>query len=643
MSEDSIFNVVIGTAGHIDHGKSSIVRRLTGVDPDRLPEERNRGLTIDLGFAPMTLPNGERVGIIDVPGHERFIKNMVAGASGIDLVVLVVAADDSVMPQTREHLDIMTLLGLQRGCIVVNKIDLVEEDLVDLVEEEVRELTAGTFLDGAPVYRVSAETGAGIEEFRTELFQRIEELPGRGVEGVFRMPIQRVFSAKGHGTVVTGVPVTGQVQMGDRLEILPLGQEGRVRSLQAYKVPVDRARAGHSTAINIGDIDYRDAHRGMVAATPGYFRATDMLEVKMQVLPTLRQPLRHQMAVRFHTGTVEVVGKLYLLDKKHADPGEETFAQFRLAEPIVVAPGDRYVFRQESPMMTLGGGEVLDRSAWRLKTGKQHVLESLERKEAALGSPQEYVLSILEEAPFELVERKEIAHRAGMPLDDTVGLLKSLEEDGQLLPIPGGAWLTRHGIERGGKRVQSALDACYKADPYRVRVPKLEINQHSRLPVQFLDRLLQRMAESGEVELQAGGTVSQGGRELSLGADEEKAYEIVQAAYLGEKFSPPRLEDLADQRGESLQLLERMHNLLVDQEEIVRVTPEVTLHKEAVDEGITRLRRLFADEGPFSAARAKDVLETSRKFAIPFLEYLDRLKVTRRVGNTREVVAEQGE
>lgn len=639
MSEDQIYKVVIGTAGHIDHGKSSIVRRLTGIDPDRLPEERNRGLTIDLGFAPMKLPSGETVGIIDVPGHERFIKNMVAGASGIDLVVLVVAADDSVMPQTREHLDIMTLLGIQRGIVVINKIDLVEEDMIELVEEEIRELVEGTFLEEAPIFPISAETGAGFDEFQAYLLSAIDEVPKRASDGVFRLPVQRVFSAKGFGTVVTGVPVSGEVKIGDRLELLPLEQEGRVRGLQAYKITVDRAQAGHSAAINLSDVDYREVTRGMVAATPGYFRATTMVEVRLRVLPGQRPPVRHQMRVRFHSGTAETVGSVYLLNSKVAHPGEETFAQFRLEEPIVVAPGDRYVFRQESPMLTLGGGEILDRSSWRLKLGKDYVLENLERKEAALGSREEFVLSVLEESPFQVTGLEDVARHAGLPRDDVAGILTGLHEEEKILP--GGkpnTWLACSGVNRTRKRVEAALEQAYEQDPYRLAVPKLEVLDQVRVPSEFLDEVLTHLANDGIVATHKGGTVSLPNRTIELSDAEQAARQLIVDQFQEHKFAPPQLDALAESHSTPLDTLSKIQDLLIAQGELTRVDNDVVLHASAVEDGIGRLKKLYEEEGAFKAARAKDVLETSRKFAIPFLEYLDRLKVTRRRGDQREVV-----
>ncbi|MCA8960245.1 MAG: selenocysteine-specific translation elongation factor [Planctomycetes bacterium] len=639
MSDSEIYSVVIGTAGHIDHGKSSIVRHLTGIDPDRLPEEKNRGLTIDLGFAPMVLPSGERVGLIDVPGHERFIKNMVAGASGIDLVLLVVAADDSVMPQTREHLDIMTLLGVERGMIVVNKIDLVDPDFVELVVEEVRELVRGTFLEGAEAYRVSAQSGRGISELRDALDREIHRLPPRDAAGIFRMPIQRVFSAKGHGTVVTGIPVTGSVGLGDTLEILPIGESGRVRGLQAYRVTVERARAGHSTAINLSDVDFHDVHRGMVACEPGYFRSSDMIEARVRVLPHLKVPLRHQMPIRFHTGTVETVGRLFLLESKTVAPGEETFAQFRLAEPIVVAAGDRFVFRQESPMLTLGGGEVLDRSEWRLKLGKEYVLRALERKQEALGSKSDFVASIVHETPLRLADLAGVARRASLPESDVREILQELESRGEIIParVPG-RWFSREGVELANKRIRGVLEQCFADDPLRIFVNKPEVRERARLEGDFFERVLVHLDAVGRIQLERGGRVSLPDRKLDLSKNERFCYELLKEEFAKQPFNPPALEALADAHQRSVSVLEKMRQLLVDQEIFVRVAADVVLHEEALEGAKNRLRELFAAEGAFTASRAKDVLETSRKFAIPLLEYLDSIKFTRRLRELRELV-----
>ena len=640
-TEDSIYGVVVGTAGHIDHGKSSLVRRLTGIDPDRLPEEKDRGLTIDLGFAPMQLPGGELVGIIDVPGHEKFIRNMVAGASGIDLVVLVVAADDSVMPQTLEHLSIMTILGVQRGIIAINKIDLVDEEMLELVEEEIRDTVKGTFLEDAPMMRVSAETEAGIDELREAVVSMIDELPSRETDGVFRLPIQRVFSAKGHGTVVTGVPVSGSVSKDDRLEILPGEHKGRVRGLQAYKVTVDRARAGHSTAINLADVNYKDLTRGMVAATPGYFTATEMLEVSLRALSSLPNALTHRMPIRFLQGTMEAVGRLYLLDCTTLEPGDEAVAQIRLEEPVVVAPGDRFVLRQTSPMITLGGGEILDRSRWRLKTGKDFVVESVRRKMSALDSPQDYLRSLLRDALLEIHTTEDLSRRMTVTQDQVSQYLQELAEAGDLKALPGDRWLVQEGIRMAGERITGAIEAAFREDPYRVSVKALEIRDALRLEETFLEAVYQQLVEEERIHRLRGGRLSLPGYEPPIPEGERQALEKYRN-YLSEHlFEAARNEDLAPMLGTSEALIGKLQSLLVDRGELVRLTPDVVLLEEAILEAVRRLAAHHETAGPFSAAEAKDLLGTTRKFAIPLLEYLDKQGWTRRREDRREMNAEK--
>ena len=640
-TEDSIYGVVVGTAGHIDHGKSSLVRRLTGIDPDRLPEEKDRGLTIDLGFAPMQLPGGELVGIIDVPGHEKFIRNMVAGASGIDLVVLVVAADDSVMPQTLEHLSIMTILGVQRGIIAINKIDLVDEEMLELVEEEIRDTVKGTFLEDAPMMRVSAETEAGIDELREAVVSMIDELPSRETDGVFRLPIQRVFSAKGHGTVVTGVPVSGSVSKDDRLEILPGEHKGRVRGLQAYKVTVDRARAGHSTAINLADVNYKDLTRGMVAATPGYFTATEMLEVSLRALSSLPNALTHRMPIRFLQGTMEAVGRLYLLDCTTLEPGDEAVAQIRLEEPVVVAPGDRFVLRQTSPMITLGGGEILDRSRWRLKTGKDFVVESVRRKMSALDSPQDYLRSLLRDALLEIHTTEDLSRRMTITQEQVSQYLQELTESGDLKALPGDRWLVLEGIRMAGERITGAIEAAFREDPYRVSVKALEIRDALRLEETFLEAVYQQLVEEERIHRLRGGRLSLPGYEPPIPEGERQALEKYRN-YLSEHlFEAARNEDLAPMLGTSEALIGKLQSLLVDRGELVRLTPDVVLLEEAILEAVRRLAAHHETAGPFSAAEAKDLLGTTRKFAIPLLEYLDKQGWTRRREDRREMNAEK--
>ena len=498
--------IVIGTAGHIDHGKSTLVRALTGVDPDRLKEEKARGLTIDLGFAPLELPDGRLVGIVDVPGHEKFIKNMVAGASGIDLVVLVVAADDGVMPQTREHLSIMSLLGVERGMVALTKVDIVDPELVELAEEDVQEAARGTFLDGAPIFRLSAVSGVGMEEFKAALFAAAGEIEPRSEEGVFRMPVQRVFSSKGFGTIVTGIPQSGDVQVGDVLEILPGGHKGKVRGLQAYKQKTERARAGHSTAVNLADVSHKEVRRGCVAAEPGYFRAMRMVGARLTVLGDLERPLQNRSAVRLHTGTAETLGEVVLLDAPELAPGATGLVQFRLEEPVVCAPGDRFILRQASPLVTLGGGRILEESRHRLKRFKGFVLEELGRQEGSLETPGELVEVLLARAGEELQSAKDLSVASKRPLEETRGILADLAARGLAIEEEKSQrWLHSDTLEAALERVRAAIDAWFEKNPMREVMDVRDLRTELGHEPAFLNFLLEEERARGGLDLEARG------------------------------------------------------------------------------------------------------------------------------------------
>ncbi|HMS18317.1 MAG TPA: selenocysteine-specific translation elongation factor, partial [Planctomycetota bacterium] len=380
----SVLHAVLGTAGHIDHGKSSLVKALTGTNPDRFKEEQERGMTIDIGFAEYQTADGVDVGVIDVPGHEKFVRNMVAGAVGIDMVMLVIAADDGVMPQTREHLDIMGILGIRRGFIVVTKVDMVDPAYVELVKEEIAEFVQGTFLEDAPMVTCSSITGFGLDQVREQIDALVRSLPERGREGVFRMPIQRAFTLKGHGTVVTGVALSGVAQVGDNLEVLPKRLPCRVRAIHVHHRAATEALAGHRSAFNLSDVDYKDVMRGDVLATPGFFTATRLVEARFQLLASHKGPLKDQTAIRFHVGASDSLGRMILLNAKTLSPGEDALVQFRLEDDVVVAPGDHYLVRLASPERSLGGGLVLGETRFRFKRFRDWIQENMEGKEQSL-------------------------------------------------------------------------------------------------------------------------------------------------------------------------------------------------------------------------------------------------------------------
>ncbi len=635
---DTIINVVIGTAGHIDHGKSTLVERLTGIHPDRLPEEQARGLTIDLGFAPLTLESGHRVGIIDVPGHERLVKNMVAGATGIDLVLLVVAADDGVMPQTREHVSIMQLLGLSDGIVVLSKIDMVDGDLRELVKEDVRDTLKGTFLERAPMVEVSSVTGEGINRLLEAIHAKVRDLKPKDTSGIFRMPIQRVFSSKGFGTVVTGVPVRGKTLLGDTLEIVPLGKKGRVRGIHAYREATDMARAGHSSAINLTDVDYREVHRGMVLTQPGYFRGSTMFEARLQYLASNRRPLPHQAAIRLHVGTVEALGKVYLLEKKTLEPGEEAYAQFRLDEPAVAAPGDRFVLRLHSPLETIGGGEILDQSRWRLKAGKSYVLDLLREKEAAVGDPKKFLASSVIASGYDAVAEKDIAIRCGLPAGDAKILIEELVAEGDL------SRASRAGLLLASKRLDEAraeslrtAEQYFRENPRKLFLDKQQMRQSLGAHEVFFQDLITLMESEGLVTEAAGGQLRFRDYGPRLRPEDEQARSEIIAALKESLFTPPSPSEIAARHGRDPKSVEQIAALLADEGEAVKLADDVYLHRDAVDEARKKLREHLEKNKSMTASDAKNVLGSTRKYSIPLLEHFDREGFTVRKGDLREL------
>ncbi len=627
--------IVIGTAGHIDHGKSSLVQALTGIDPDRLVEEKERGLTIDLGFAPLELPDGRDVSIVDVPGHERFIKNMVAGASGIDLVVLVVAADDGVMPQTREHLDIMRLLGLQRGLIALTKIDLVEPELAELAAQEVRETVAGTFLAEAPLVPVSARTGMGIEELRRELCAAAVAAAPRSDAGVFRMPVQRVFSAPGFGTIVTGIPVSGAVVAGDVLEVVPGALRGKVRGLQAYGQKTDRARAGHSTAINLADVERRAVRRGSVLCAPGFFQAVRMFAGRFQALASLARPLADRLHVRVHIGTAEVLGELVLLDVETLAPGGTALVQLRLAEGVVCAPGDHFVVRLASPLLTLGGGVVVEESRHRLKRFKRFVLEELELQEQGLASLEGLTRTVLQRAGRAARSAAELAHDVKRSVAEVRELCGRLVEQGAARPFGADRWIAAEAWQAAVAELVASLEAWFGEHPHRAFAPVLELRQRCGWEGSFLALALEAAALEGRVVVEPGGKVRLPGREAGLDPRERELASAVAARLAAAGFQPPSKAELAAELGVAPTALGPVLEHLVDTGELVAFSSELYLPAAQLAAAEAAVVANCRQHGSLSIPELRDALQTSRKYLIPLLELLDARGVTLRQGGNR--------
>ncbi len=633
---------VIGTAGHIDHGKTALVRALTGVDTDRLPAEKRRGITIDLGFAALDLDDGRRLALVDVPGHERFIRNMLAGASGLDLALLVVAADDSVMPQTREHLEILRLLGLESGVIALTKSDLADPAWLALVEDDVRALVAGTFLEGAEIVRTSATTGLGIEDLKGSLRRLCDSAPVRADSGLFRMAIDRSFTVAGHGTIVTGTVASGAVAVGDDLELWPDGRTVRVRGLHRHDRPVDRVERGARAALNLGGVHHAEVVRGHEVAAPGYLAASRVLTVEVAASPGAVRPLRHRKRYRVHLGTAEVAATLALLDAPERVDGASGLAQLFLAGPVAAVHGQPFVIREESPPTTLGGGRVLRPTGPRIRRRDAPALGRL----AWLGSPDPAARVAAALANFGLAAWTEpgLSREAGAPIAAVGPILAALETSGALVPLAIGPRRTARvlaevaaGLE---DRALRALGRLHDASPRQATVARARVASaladlgNDPLVAGVIDRLLASGRLVGDAR-----RVALAGHEPKLSQGERKLKNEIGDAYRVGGFAPPDPADWATRAGPRSATVAELLALLRDEEQIVEVGPALYLDREAEAEMRRRVGARLADGASLTMAELRDLLGTSRKYAVPLGEYLDRIGLTRRSGDTRTLGA----
>lgn len=626
---------IIGTAGHVDHGKTALIRALTGAETDRLQEEKERGMSIDLGFADFVLPSGRHAGVIDVPGHERFLKNMLAGAGGIDLVLLVIAADEGVMPQTREHLDILNILETRRGVVVLTKADLVDEEWLELVQEEIREALKGTFLQSAPMMPVSSITGQGINELREFLDRMAGEVPTRPIVGPWRLPIDRSFTVRGFGTVVTGTLIAGIARVGDRVEVLPGKLETRVRSLQVHGQGVEFAEAGSRVAINLAGVELEEIDRGNVAAPPGVYQPTLALDARLDVLKSCPRPVKNRTRVRVYLGAAEILARLNLLDADVLEPGQSGLAQLRLESPTVAAKGDRFVLRFYSPMETIGGGSIIDAAPPRHRRFNQAVLENLAIKEK--GTPAELVAEAVERAGLTPVQPQKIAQELGMPVPEVSALVEELRVTGELAALEGGTVLHRHRLDAAGHLVTSTLSAHHEAQPMRAGMSREELR--SRLSRQMdakgFNLILSRLEAEGTVVSEAG-RVRLASHQAQFNPEQEKAREALEAGLLRDPFNAPSFEEL--KAGLPARVAQEVWDALIDNGVVVRIAADVFLHRKAVEQAVEKVRAHLAEAGQMTASQFRDLLGTTRKYAVPLLEYLDAQRVTRRLGDVRELV-----
>ncbi|QEH38481.1 Selenocysteine-specific elongation factor [Aquisphaera giovannonii] len=632
-------NLVLGTAGHIDHGKTALVRALTGVDTDRLPAERQRGITIDLGFASLELGE-DRLAVVDVPGHERFIRNMLAGASGLDLAMLVVAADDSVMPQTREHLEILELLGLSGGLVALTKCDLADASWTGLVEDEVRELVRGTFLEGAPIVRTAATTGLGIDALKAELAALCGSATIRPDPGLFRMAVDRSFTVAGHGTVVTGTVASGEVAVGDELEWQPEGRVVRVRGLHRHDRPVDRVGRGSRAAINVAGVHHEEVRRGHELAAPGYLRASKVLSVQLSAAEDAARPLRHRGRYRVHLGTAEVSATLALLEGNALAAGSGGLGQLFLAEPVVAVHGQPLVIREESPPATLGGGRVVQPLARRLRRRDEASMDRLRRLRSA--DPKERAAAALAFLGLNPASDRELCALAGIPIGEVPGVLDELTRSGALVEVPIGPRRTTRVLAEFvadlEDRVLRALSRLHAARPRHSAIPRAHLA--AELPDLSSEALIagviDRLKARGEVLAEAR-TVAAKGHSPKLSQGERKLKEELHAAIRAGGISPPEVSDLAATAGSRAAVVPDLLALLRDEQRAVEISPSLFLDFDAAADLRRRVREHLEGGRTMTMADLRDLLSTTRKYAVPIGEYLDRIGLTRREGDVRRL------
>lgn len=631
---EGLKNVVIGTAGHVDHGKTLLIKALTGIDTDRLKEEKKRGITIELGFAFIDFPNGERAGIVDVPGHEKFIKNMLAGAGGIDLAMLVVAADEGFMPQTVEHLGILTLLGIEAGLIVITKCDLVEPDWVDMIRDDVAEHVKGTFLEGAPVMAVSAYTGQGIPELRELLQTMVTEAGAKNTRSPFRVPVDRVFSVEGFGTVITGTLIEGQLTEGDEVTLYPSELSTKVRNLQVHGRDVEHAYAGQRVAVNLAGLKKTQVDRGDVVAKPGSMKNSLMLDARLQALPESERVIQTGMQVHLYHGARTLLCKVVLLDREELAPGESCYAQLRLTEPLAAKMGDRFVIRFYSPLETIGGGVILDPNPQRHKRGDQAALAALEVRES--GSDTGLVLQALEKGCAAFQTWQAVAKTLDLPQDTLDGALAELTERGEIVEYVPGRWLTRKALDAYGAKVTALLSQYHGQNPLLVGMRREEARQKlfGKLDPASGDAILALLEQDGHFAL-VHQRLAQPGFAPSYSPKQKKILEQLETAYREGGLTPPDLDELYKQfpkdRDGCRQVLEAMQA----DDKLVAVTPQTCFSREAYDEAYRRMQEHFSKEETLTLGQFRDLLQASRKYAMALLEYWDRNKVTSKVGDER--------
>ena len=637
-------DIIVGTAGHIDHGKTALVRALTGTDTDRLPEEKQRGITIDLGFAELELGD-VRYGFVDVPGHERFVKNMLAGASGIDLVLLVIAADEGIMPQTREHFDICRLLRVERGLVAITKTDLVDEEMLEIVRAEVSEFVSGTFLDRAPIVGVSSRNGEGIEELRNALAATASSVKPRTSLHVARLPIDRSFAVKGFGSVVTGTLASGKIREGDEVELLPEGRRLRVRGVQSHGRKVTEANSGRRTAVNLAGIDHHEVRRGMLLTEPDVLCPAQSFDAEVEVLSDSAGPLRTRQRIRVHIGTAEVLARVVVVAGPLIHPGEKGFVQLRFESPVAAILGERFIVRSYSPQETIAGGSILGSSEARFRRRNAPELsEILLSLSAALTDPSETLRLLIERSADRGQSRAEIRAITGWSnktVDEAIAKLKA----GDLILDSSGVYSSRANVAFLERRVLRFVECMHEADRVAQAIPleKVRADVFRSVRPEVEKAVLNILTSGGKLAVE-GDAVRLVGRAARLSESEGAALTHLRNTFETAGLDVPKPDDIIENSttntGADKEAVKKLFQQLLSSGELVRVNPEIVISSKILDGLIERVR-VFADRSPdrlIDVAKFKEIAGVSRKYAIPLLEYFDQRRITARRGDKRLVI-----
>ena len=630
--------IILGTAGHIDHGKTSLIKAITGIDTDRLKEEKERGITIELGFAALDLPSGQHLGIVDVPGHEKFVKNMVAGATGIDIVVMVIAADEGVMPQTREHLEICTLLGVQHGMVAVTKIDTVDEEWLELALEDIRDFVKGTFLQDAPIVSLSSVTEEGIPEFIQTLDELAAKIPDRPPSDLFRLPIDRVFTMKGFGTVITGTLISGRVKVGETIMIYPSGITSKVRGIQVHNRSAEEAEAGMRTAINFQGLEKEAISRGDVLSKPAALMASYMVDASLHYLASNKKPLKNRSRVRFHTGTSEVLGNLILLDRDEISPGDDSVAQLRLDSAVALVKDDRFVIRSYSPVYTIGGGKVLNPIPLKHKRFKSDTVEGL--KQLNHQAPEALIAFHIQASGFQGLSFAHLKVMTSLPDKQLENTLQSLMSKKTLIQVDKENRIYIHHtcFETLKNDFQSYLADYHRAHPLKPGMSKEELKTKfpSILNSKLFNLALNQMVKENEIA-QEENTIRLASHTVSLGKQQTDVKDKILDTYLQAGLQPPYFKELSKSMDGDPRRSKDILMHLVNEGAIIKVKEDLYFHARSIEKLRKKLVAHLEAHGEINTPQFKEMTGVSRKYVIPLAEYFDAINVTLRVGDVRKL------